>query len=85
MKCIKTKKQADIMNNAFFHSGVTIKKESVFKELVLKDITAKVHKADSFGKLNVRKAPVSDGVSYWILRECREHLADKIGIMIQNS
>ena len=82
-----TKEMAEIMNRNFqkvftveseFMEGATTNREQV-----LHNINVEVREINKLlGNLDVRKAPGPDGISNWILRECKEQLADKIHKLI---
>ena len=82
--------QAEIMNKCF-QSVFSIEseftgRETASRNAILDDIQVEVQEIHKLlGELEVRKATGPDGVSNWILRECKDQLADKIHSLIECS
>lgn len=79
---MRNQNDKQIVNKSF--KKVFTKKEGVFKELILQDSNGGARNIDTIEKINVREAPGPDEILKLMMRDCREQLADKIQILIQN-
>ena len=82
--------QAEVMNKSFqsvfTKEGEFEREQRVTKERVLSEINIGVEELKKLMKnLDVRKAQGPDGVSNWILRECRDQLVEQIHNIIESS
>lgn len=86
----EARKQAEVMNKSFqsvfTKEGEFEREQRVTKERVLSEINVGVEELKKLMKnLDVRKAQGPDGVSNWILRECRDQLVEQIHNIIESS